>query len=74
MKWMLIVLVFGAHAMETGLIYNSLDECMKAEADMRAQSNRISAGRAKEFQEMPVSKELADKQSIMGTCIPHAEP
>jgi hypothetical protein len=30
MKWMLVVLVFGSHTLETGLLYNSLDECIKA--------------------------------------------
>ena len=29
MKWMLVVLVFGVSPMETGLVYNSLDECLK---------------------------------------------
>src|SRR5215207_8644149 len=30
-KWMLVVLVFGTSPMETGLVYDTLEECVKVE-------------------------------------------
>src|ERR1051325_7194717 len=42
MKWMLIVAVFGGTPMETGLVYNSLDECLKAEENIRAEWDRAA--------------------------------
>ena len=73
MKWMLIVLVFGVTPIETGLFYNSLDECLKAEAAMRAEWERANKAREKEYQQMPVSQGFIAKQSTIGTCVPHAE-
>jgi hypothetical protein len=73
MKWMLIVLVFGSHPMETGLLYNSLDDCVKAEMTMRSEWARIAAAWQKEYREQPVTEGFIAKQSPMGTCIPHAE-
>lgn len=35
MKWMLIVAVFGTQPVKTGLLYDSLGECLKAEESMR---------------------------------------
>jgi hypothetical protein len=73
MKWMLVVLVFGS-PMETGLFYNSLDECLKTEATMRAEWDRVYMAIPKTFQEKPpVSQDYVKKQMISGTCIPHAE-
>ena len=37
MKWTLIVVVFGTMPVETNLIFNSLDDCLKAEEAMRAE-------------------------------------
>jgi hypothetical protein len=73
MKWMLIVLVFGA-PMETGLFYSSLDECLKTEAAMRAEWDRVYSAMPKKYQERsPVSQDYVKKQMTTGTCIPHAE-
>jgi uncharacterized protein YgiB involved in biofilm formation len=73
MKWILIVLVFGSTPMETGLVYNSVDECLKAEETMRAQWDSAMKAMQKEFREMPTTPNYIAKQSISGTCIPHAE-
>ena len=73
MKWMLVVLVFGVTPMETGLIYNSLDECLKADATMRAEWDRVSKEMRKQYQETPTSQGYIAKQDTTGTCIPHAE-
>jgi hypothetical protein len=73
MKWMLVVLVFGS-PMETGLFYNSLDECLKTEARMRAEWDRVYMAMPKTFQETPpVSQDYVKKQMTSGTCIRHAE-
>jgi hypothetical protein len=73
MKWMLVVLVFGS-PMETGLLYSSLDECLKTEATMRAEWDRVYSAMPKKYQERsPVSQEYVKKQMTTGTCIPHAE-
>ena len=59
--------------METGLLYGSFDECLKAEADMRAEWFRIAEARPKQYQEYPISPEFTVKQMVTGTCIPRAE-
>ena len=71
MKWMLIVAVFGTTPMETGLVYNSLHECLKAEETMRAEWERVTADMQKEYRPMPTSPNYVAKQSVNGTCIPH---
>src|SRR6185437_14028699 len=40
MKWMLFVLVFGSHPVETNLLFDSLDACLKAEETMRTEYAR----------------------------------
>ena len=35
MKWMLFVLVFGSHPVETNLLFDNIDACLKAEETMR---------------------------------------
>ena len=40
MKWMLFVLVFGTHPVETNLLFDSLDACLKAEETMRTEYAR----------------------------------
>jgi predicted urease superfamily metal-dependent hydrolase len=40
MKWMLFVLVFGSHPVETNLLYDNLDACLKAEETMRKEYAR----------------------------------
>jgi hypothetical protein len=40
MKWTLIVVVFGAKPVQTDLVFNTLDDCLKAEEQMRAEYTR----------------------------------
>ena len=40
MKWMLFVLVFGTHPVETNLLFDNLDACLKAEENMRKEYAR----------------------------------
>ena len=35
MKWVLVVMVFGTAPVKTDLVFNSIDECLKAETQMR---------------------------------------
>jgi hypothetical protein len=80
MKWMLLVLVFGTTPIETGLIFDSLDDCLKAEQTMRddyaraydawrtwAQANKAES-------DYPDSDMFMQKRTGLqtsGTCIPH---
>jgi hypothetical protein len=40
MKWMLIVMVFGAAPVKTDLLFDSLDDCLKAEESARGEYAR----------------------------------
>ena len=40
MQWMLFVLVFGSHPVETNLLFDNLDACLKAEETMRKEYAR----------------------------------
>ena len=40
MKWMLFVLVFGSYPVETNLMFDNLDACLKAEQTMRKEYAR----------------------------------
>jgi hypothetical protein len=83
MKWMLIIVVLGAAPVKTDLIFDSPDECLKAEESVRttlanaynswlawAKNNQSQSG-------YPNSGRLAMKRiglENQGTCIPHAPP
>ena len=58
--------------METGLLYNSLGDGVKAEMTMRSEWARIAATWPKEYREQSVTEGFIAKQTPMGTCIPHA--
>jgi hypothetical protein len=40
MKWMLLVLIFGTIPVETGLLFDNIEDCLKAEETMRAEYTR----------------------------------
>ena len=66
MKWMLIVLVFGSHPMETGLLYSSLDDCVKPEMTLRSEWARVAAAWPKEYREQPVTEGFIAKANSYG--------
>jgi hypothetical protein len=75
MKWMLFVLVFGAHPVETNLVYDTLDACLKAEETMRrdyaqaySKSTWSTEGAAQTSDPSVASRY---GQKTMATCIPH---
>ena len=35
MKWMLLVLIYGTIPVKTGLLFDTIDDCLKAEEEMR---------------------------------------
>ena len=37
MKWMLVVMIFGSHAVKTDVIFDTLDKCLAAEEAVRAE-------------------------------------
>jgi hypothetical protein len=76
MKWMLFVLVFGAHPVQTNLIYDNLGDCLKAELTMRNEYARAySEGAGTEANQGERSEPyLSDRYGLKttATCIPHA--
>jgi hypothetical protein len=80
MKWLLVVLVFGNAPVTTNLLFASLDDCLRAEAQMResyavayntwrqwAQANPQQSG-------FPDSEQFNQKRIGLhnqATCIPH---
>ena len=80
MKWMLVVLLLGSTPVKTDLIYNSLDECLDAEEDMRTEVARAYskwedwAKKNAATARYPESQKWQQKRigiSHGGTCIPH---
>jgi hypothetical protein len=75
MKWMLFVLVFGSHPVETNLLFDSIDACLKAEETMRTEYARVysegtwGAGIGELNDPSVVSRY---GQRTTATCIPHA--
>ncbi len=40
MKWVLVVMVFGTAPVKTDLVFNTIDECLRAEQQMRDEYSR----------------------------------
>ena len=75
MKWMLFVLVLSSHPVETNLLYDFLDACLKAEETMRTEYARVYSQGAwgatvGELNDPSVVSRLG--QRTTATCIPHA--
>ncbi len=81
MKWMLVIVVFGTYAVKTDLIFDRLDECLKAEAEARAEYARAYSEWLDWARQNPKEASYPKSQQFMtkriglensGTCIPHA--
>ncbi len=75
MKWMLFVLVFGTHPVETNLFFDNIDACLNAEETMRTEYARAySQGtwRAAVGEANDPSVVSRFGQRTTATCIPHA--
>jgi hypothetical protein len=76
MKWMLFVLVFGSHPVETNLLFDTLDACLKAEETMRKEYARAYSqgtwGAENIGQLNDPSVVTRFGQRTTATCIPHA--
>lgn len=77
MKWMLIAMVLGKEPVKTNLIYDSLDDCMKAEELMRseyaAHYNKWLEWAKKHPKESGYPDDRFQiNQMASGICIPHA--
>jgi hypothetical protein len=77
MKWMLFVLVFGTQPVETNLIFDSLDSCLKAEETMRKEYARAySQGTWDGGESVGATSDPSVSsrygQKTTATCIPHA--
>jgi hypothetical protein len=74
MKWMLFVLVFGTHPVETNLVYDNLDACLKAEETMRkeyAQAYSKSTWTAENSSSSDPSISSRYGLKTIAPCIPH---
>lgn len=81
MKWMLVIMVFGAAPVETGMLFDSLDDCLKAEESVRAEyamafNKWLTWARANPtVSGFPGSQEFAQKRiglNNSATCVPRA--
>jgi len=75
MKWMLFVLVFGSHPVETNLIFDNLDACLKAEQTMRNEYARAyGEGTWAQANQGETGDYVASRFGLKttATCIPHA--
>jgi hypothetical protein len=76
MKWMLFVLVFGSHPVETNLLFDTIDACLKAEETMRTEYARGAYSQGTwgttvgEANDPSVVSRFG--QRTTATCIPHA--
>ena len=81
MKWMLLVFAFGTSMVRTGLVYDNLDDCVKAEQTMRSEYTRVynqwlewAIANPKDAS-FPKSQPLMQKRigvQTIGTCVPTA--
>ena len=75
MKWMLSVLVFGSYPVETNLLFDNLDACLKAEQTMRKEYARTysqstwTEGNIGQASDPSVVSRYGQKTTA--TCIPH---
>lgn len=79
MKWALVVLTFGVSPVKTDLVFNSLDDCLKAEDQMRAEYARTFNLWLAWAQKNPTDSGYPNSQKAMevriglhnrGTCVP----
>ena len=82
MKWMLLVLIYGTIPVKTGLLFDTIDDCLKAEEQMRDSYIRTYNAWQTWAKANPSEAHYPDSQKFMwrrdgmettGTCIPHAE-
>jgi hypothetical protein len=82
MKWMLLVLIYGTIPVKTGLVFDTIDECLKAEEQMRGEYARVYNAWRTWAEANPKEAQYPDSQKFnwrrdgletTGTCIPHAE-
>ena len=77
MKWMLFLLVFGSHPVETNLILDSLNACLKAEDEMRKEYAKAysewrnwAPGNPTDTSDPITANRFGLKTTA--TCVPHA--
>jgi hypothetical protein len=68
MKWLLVVIVMNA-PVKTDLVFNTLDECLRAETEMRQQWADVYNGALKRNLAKDSLKFIVSQQTF-GTCIP----
>jgi hypothetical protein len=83
MKWMLLVLIFGTIPVKTELLFDSIEDCLKSEEQMRKEYARVYNDWHAWAEAHPKEANYPDSQKFMwrrdgmettATCIPHAGP
>lgn len=70
MNWLLVVIVLGT-PVKTDLVYKSLQDCLQAEVQMRADwAAAFNAAKSEKPARSPESIGFLSKQTTSGTCIP----
>ena len=75
MKWMLIVMVFGTAPVKTELVFDTLDDCLRADDQMRAAYAQAFNDWNKGNQSTKEDRSFMIRRNGLqneGTCIPHA--
>lgn len=74
MNWTLLVLIFGTQPVETGLVFDSLDECTIAHDSFRAEVLNANAAYRDQVTDEQSRRyqETRTGASNSATCIPHA--
>ena len=79
MKWVLLVFVFGASMVKTDLVFDTLDECLRAEELMRSEYTQAYNKWLKWAEANPKDAMYPESQKFIfkrnglettGTCIP----
>lgn len=78
MKWMLVVMVFNTTPVETGLMFNTLDDCYRAEDQMRAEYTKsynnwvVWAHKHLSDADFQSGEKMQLHRLANGVCVPHA--
>jgi hypothetical protein len=81
MKWMFIVIVFGLSPVKSDLVFDSLQECLQAEENIRSEYARNYNAWLEWAKQNPSTSNYPESDPFIrkrggldspGTCIPHA--
>jgi hypothetical protein len=77
-KWMLVVIVLGSTPVQTDLVFDTLDQCYRAEQQMRIEYTKAFdewlkwAVQNPTESDYPKSREFMMQRLMSGVCVPHS--